>query len=99
MLLKTIFFIIFVTVFLSIVATSQLKSTLHQLIDNSKNEKLLSIVYELLSSDHQNANSLDWYDTLTNAQKEEIETALQELQSNKGIPHKEVMSKYKGKYC
>lgn len=80
-------------------ATSQLKSTLHQLIDNSKNEKLLSIVYELLSSDHQNANSLDWYDTLTDAQKEEIETALQELQSNKGVPHKEVMSKYKGKYC
>lgn len=80
-------------------ATHQLKLTLHQLIDQSKNSKLLSVVYELLASDHQNTDSPDWYDTLSDAQKKEIETALQELESGKGIPHEEVMSKYKGKYC
>lgn len=79
--------------------TTQLKSTLHQLIDDSKNSKLLSVVYELLASDHKNVNSLDWYDSLSDVQKEEIEKALEELQSGKGIPHETVMAKYKGKYC
>jgi hypothetical protein len=81
------------------VGTTQLKSTLHQLIDDSKNSKLLSVVYELLASDHKNVNSLDWYDSLSDVQKEEIEKALEELQSGKGIPHETVMAKYKGKYC
>jgi hypothetical protein len=80
-------------------ASTQLKSNLHQLIDNSKNNKLLSIVYELLASDKKNKNTLDWYDTLSSEQKEEFESALHELQAGKGISHKTVMAKYKGKYC
>ena len=80
-------------------ASTQLKSNLHQLIDGSKNSKLLSVVYELLASDKSNKNTFDWWDTLTFAQKEEIEASLQELESGKGISHKTVMAKYKGKYC
>jgi hypothetical protein len=83
----------------TIMTSTQLKSNLHQLIDNSKNSRLLTVVHELLASDKINANTLDWWDTLNPEQKQEIEVALKELQSGKGIAHKAVMSKYKGKYC
>ena len=78
--------------------TTQLKSSLHKLVEGSKNGKLLSVVYELLASDKSKSGSADWWDTLTKEQKSEIEQALHELQSGKGIPHKDVMAKYKGKY-
>ena len=79
--------------------STQLKSSLHQLIDNSKNNKLLSVIYDLLSSDTKNSSSKDWWDSLSTEQKEEVEKALHDLESGKGISHKTVMSKYKGKYC
>ena len=78
---------------------TQLKSSLHRLIDVSKNNKLLSVVYELLASDKGKTNDGDWFDSLTSKQKQLIETALLDLEKGKGISHKEVMSKYKGKYC
>ena len=79
--------------------TTQLKSTLHRLIDTSKNGKLLSVVYELLAYDKSKSAKMDWWDTLTYEQKTTLEQALHELQSGKGIAHKTVMAKYKGKYC
>jgi hypothetical protein len=78
---------------------TKLKSNLFQLVENSKNTKLLSIVYELLSSDKSKKSGTDWWDTLTHEQKAEIEKSLQELQSGQSISHKQVMAKYKGKYC
>ena len=79
--------------------TTQLKSNLFQLVENSKNAKLLSVVYQLLSSDKSKKSNNDWWDYLTDEQKSEIEQSLRELQSGQGIPHKTVMAKYKGKYC
>jgi hypothetical protein len=81
------------------VTSTQLKSSLHHLIDNSKNSKLLSVVYDLLSADNRNKSTNDWWDTLSDDQKHEIEKALHELESGKGVSHSKVMSKYKGKYC
>ncbi len=78
---------------------TQLKSSLHRLINTSKNNKLLTVVYELLASDKSKTSKLDWYDTLSEEQKELIETSLNDLECGKGISHKQVMSKYKGKYC
>ncbi len=78
---------------------TQLKSSLHKLVDNSKNNALLNVVYELLNSDKRNKNGLDWWDTLTQEQKTELEQALRDLDSGKAVSHKTVMQKYKGRYC
>jgi predicted transcriptional regulator len=79
-----------------IVTTTQLKSDLHQLIDKSRDSKLLSIIYQLLTS--TKSKSVDWWDTLTEEQKADLQGAIDEIDKGKGVPHKEVMAKYKGKY-
>jgi predicted transcriptional regulator len=38
---------------------------------------------------------VDHWDELTTSQKQEIEEAFAELESGKGIPHREVMAKFK----
>ena len=78
---------------------TKLKSDLFQLVENSRNTKLLSIVHVLLSSDKSKKNNTDWWDTLSDKQKAEIEKSLLEIQAGQSIPHKQVMAKYKGKYC
>jgi hypothetical protein len=37
---------------------------------------------------------LDFWDTLTNAIKCEVDLTIEELDAGKGIPHEEVMKKY-----
>jgi predicted transcriptional regulator len=39
--------------------------------------------------------NVDHWDELTTSQKQEIEEAFAELESGKGIPHREVMAKFK----
>ncbi len=40
--------------------------------------------------------NVDHWDELTKSQKQEIEEAFTELESGKGISHREVMAKFKG---
>ena len=39
--------------------------------------------------------NVDHWDELTKSQKQEIEEAFAELENGKGIPHREVMAKFK----
>ena len=78
---------------------TQLKSNLFQLVEKSKNTKLLSVVHQLLSSDKSTATNIDWWDTLSDEQKSEIEQSLREIQSGQTVSHKQVMAQYKGKCC
>jgi len=43
-------------------------------------------------------NESDWWDELTEIQRQSIETAREQLAAGKGIPHSEVMAKYRQKY-
>ena len=76
-------------------STVELKSSIYELVNSTRDSKLLTLVYKILSAKKTN---VDFWDTLTVEQKEEIELSLKDLEEGKGIPHEEVMAKYKGKY-
>ena len=75
-------------------STSELKYTLFKVIDTITDNGTLKDIYSFISKKTKN----DFWDSLTPDQKEEIENALKELDSGKGMPHAKVMAKYKGKY-
>ncbi|MBC7862101.1 MAG: hypothetical protein IAF38_03950 [Bacteroidia bacterium] len=76
-----------------------LKMNLHKLVDKSNNCSLLKVVYQLLSTEEKKSNGYDWFDSLSETQKTEVERSLREFEEGKEIPHSKVMAKYKGKYC
>lgn len=75
-------------------STAELKYTLFKVIDAINDNKTLKDIYSFVS---QKTGS-DFWDSLTDEQKKEIEAALKELDAGQGIPHEKVMAKYKGKY-
>ena len=75
-------------------STTELKYTLFKVIDAINDNKTLKDIYSFVAK----KTDTDFWDTLTEEQKMEIEAALKELDSDLGIPHEKVMAKYKGKY-
>ncbi len=71
----------------------ELRSDLHSLIDRINDANILSAVKTLLSK--QNANTADWWNTISDEERAEIEQGLAEAERGEVIPHKEVMEKYK----
>jgi predicted transcriptional regulator len=70
-------------------STSELKSNLHQLIDNISDQSVLEAVYTLLSGNRTDAT--DWWDALSEDQKKSIELGLKDAEDGRTIPHDEVM--------
>jgi hypothetical protein len=68
-----------------------LEYTLH-LSDNNPSAKALLEYIKTLDFAKLSPTK-DWYDELSNEQKEGIEVALQELKEGKGIPHDDVVNK------
>jgi len=75
-------------------SSTELKYTLFKVIDSINDAKTLKDIYSFITK----KSDVEFWDTLTKEQKEEIEEALKELDAGLGIPHEKVMSKYKGKY-
>jgi len=75
-------------------STTELKYSLFRAIDSINDSKTLKDIYSFISK----KTKTDFWESLTKAQKDEIEKALKELDSGAGIPHEKVMAKYKGKY-
>lgn len=73
---------------------SELKYALFKAIDNIDNNELLKDVYALI----QEKTGADYWNSLTDEQKQEIDKAIASLDSGKGVPHEVVMAKFKGKY-
>ena len=69
--------------------TSELKSNLHQLIDDINDRSILKAVHTLLSAKH--IEEEDWWDELSKEQKTSIEIGLKEAEDGKVIPHDDVM--------
>jgi hypothetical protein len=75
-------------------STAEIKYSLFRIIDAINDSKTLKDIYSIVSK----KTDTDFWDTLTLKQKEEIETAIKELDAGLGIPHEKVIAKYKGKY-
>jgi len=78
---------------MSIMNVFELKSDLHHLIDKINDKRILSAVRTILSK--QTEQSSDWWDTISDEERAEIEQGLTEADRGEVIPHEEVMGKYK----
>lgn len=75
-------------------STAELKYTLFKVIDAINDNKTLKDIYSFVSK----KTGADFWDSLTIEQKNEIESALKELEGGQGVSHEKVMAKYKSKY-
>ena len=75
---------------------SELKLSLHKLIESIEDEAVLNSVYEFIKSAKD--SQTDFWDLLTDEQKAEIEEGIAEADRGEMISHEEVMEKIKLKY-
>lgn len=75
-------------------STAEIRKALHEAIDIADETRLHELKEFVIPGSIED----DWYDTLSTEQKKEVDEAIKELDEGKGIPHGEVMKKYKGKY-
>ena len=71
----------------------ELRTDLHNMIDKITDSNILSAVKTLLSG--KTAKQTDWWDTISDEERVEIEQGLAEADHGEVIPHEEVMAKYK----
>ena len=72
---------------------SKKKLELVQMILNAESSSVLEKVESLLKREQES----DWWDDLSEAQRKDIEKAVEELENGEGIPHAEVMREVKEK--
>jgi predicted transcriptional regulator len=71
----------------------ELRADLHNMIDKITDSNVLNAVKTLLSG--RTVSQSDWWDTISDEEREEIEQGLAEADRGEVIPHEEVMAKYK----
>jgi predicted transcriptional regulator len=73
-------------------STAELKSSLHQLIEDVQDSKILKAIYTLLSK--KETLEVDFWDELSDAQKASVERGITQADKGEFKSHKEVMKKY-----
>jgi predicted transcriptional regulator len=73
----------------------ELKSDLHQLIDNINDVTILNAVKVLLSKKEEGS---DWWNEISEAERKLIEQGLAEADRGEFIPHEQVMKEARAKY-
>ena len=76
-------------------STTELKSSLHTLIDTINDSKTLNAIFTLLSN---KSKSVDFWDELSAEQKAEIDASIAEADRGELIPHEQVMKEIRAKY-
>ena len=71
----------------------ELRADLHNMIDKISDSNILNAVRTLLSG--KAVKKVDWWDTISDEERAEIEQGLAEADRGELIPHEEVMAKYK----
>ena len=71
-------------------AVKQMRKEVKQYID-SADEKTVKMMHAMLEVQQED----DWWDELPVEVQKEVDKALAELDKGKGIPHEQVMKKYK----
>jgi predicted transcriptional regulator len=79
-------------------STIELKSSLHNLIEDIEDKDILSAVYLLLAKQRNKAVVKDFWDELPEYVKAGIEEGLAQSERGEGIPHDKVMKQIKAKY-
>jgi predicted transcriptional regulator len=69
----------------------ELRADLHNMIDKISDSSVLQAVKTLLSN--QKASPVDWWETIDESEKAEIELGLKQIEDGEVIPHEEVMEK------
>jgi predicted transcriptional regulator len=72
---------------------TELRADLHNMIDKISDRNILKAIRTLLSE--KAATNTDWWDTISQEEREEIEQGLSEADKGEVTPHEEVMKKYK----
>ncbi len=72
---------------------TELRADLHNMIDKISDRNILKALRTLLSE--KVATKADWWDTISQEEREEIEQGLSEADRGEVTPHEEVMKKYK----
>ncbi|MFP4026138.1 MAG: hypothetical protein ACLFVR_16575 [Thiohalospira sp.] len=70
---------------------SEIKNYLHKLIVETDDESILSKVQAYFTT--LKTKNVDWWDTISDQEKETINIGLQQLENGEGIPHEEVKRK------
>ena len=71
----------------------ELRADLHGMIDKISDSSILSALKVLLEG--STATQTDWWDTISDEERAEIEQGLAEADKGEVISHEEVMGKYK----
>ena len=71
----------------------ELRTDLHNMIDKISDSNILLAVRTLLSGSH--IAQADWWETIDESERTEIEQGLKEVESGEAMPHRQVMAKYK----
>ena len=71
----------------------ELRADLHNMIDKITDSNVLNAVKTLLAG--KTAKQVDWWDTISEEERAEIEQGLAEADRGETIPHEQVMAKYK----
>ncbi|MBS3772348.1 MAG: hypothetical protein V5A47_11245 [Bacteroidales bacterium] len=71
----------------------ELRADLHNMIDKISDRNVLNAVKTLLSG--KTETKTDWWDTISEEERAEIEQGLAEADRGEVTPHEEVMEKYK----
>ena len=71
--------------------TAEIKNYLHKLIVETDDESILSKVEAYFTT--LKGKNVDWWDTISDKEKEAINIGLQQLENGEGIPHEEVKRK------
>ncbi len=72
---------------------TELRADLHNMIDKISDRNILKAVRTLLSE--KAATKTDWWDTIDQEERDEIEQGLSEAEKGEVTSHEEVMKKYK----
>ena len=78
---------------MQIMDVTELRTDLHNMIDKISDSNVLSAVKTLLSG--KTDKKTDWWNTISEEERAEIEQGLAEADRGEVIPHEEVMEKYK----
>ena len=70
---------------------AEMKNYLHKLIVETDDESILYKVQAYFLT--LKKKNIDWWDTISNQEKEIINLSLQQLENDEGIPHEEVKRK------
>jgi len=71
----------------------ELRTDLHNMIDKITDSSVLNAVKTLLSD--RSTSQADWWDTISEDERAEIEQGLAEDERGEVVTHEEVMAKYK----